>query len=54
MGTNAPGQSGDPASPHYADLFGPWSDGRYFPVLSSRAAVETVTEAKMQMRPRAE
>ena len=31
VGTNTPGQSGDPESPHYRDLFGLWARGRYFP-----------------------
>jgi acyl-homoserine lactone acylase PvdQ len=31
VGLNNPGQSGDPRSPHYCDLFEPWSRGKYFP-----------------------
>ena len=27
VGTNSPGQFGDPSSPHYRDLFGPWAEG---------------------------
>ncbi len=53
LGTNAPGQSGNPSSPHYADLFRPWSDGRYFPVLSTRAAVEPVTQTRLHLQPEA-
>lgn len=30
--TNAPGQSGDPRSPHYADLLPLWSSGQMFPL----------------------
>ncbi|MFB9907897.1 penicillin acylase family protein [Allokutzneria oryzae] len=37
---NTPGQSGDPASPHYRDLARLWSKGESFPLLYSRAAVE--------------
>ena len=37
VGTNTPGQSGDPESPHYRDLFEPWADGQYFPVVFARA-----------------
>lgn len=40
LGTNTPGQSGDPESPHYRDLFTLWAQGRYFPVLFSRSKVE--------------
>jgi penicillin amidase len=53
LGTNAPGQSGDPDSPHYDDLLGPWSKGRAFPVISSRSGVEAVTEATLQLLPHA-
>ncbi|GAB3060251.1 penicillin acylase family protein [Sediminivirga luteola] len=37
---NAPGQSGDPRSRHYADQFGPWLRGETFPLVYSRQAVE--------------
>jgi penicillin amidase len=47
VGTNTPGQSGDPDSPQYRDLFEPWASGRYFPVSYSRGKVESVTEAKL-------
>jgi len=46
VGTNTPGQSGDPSSPHYRDLFPIWAQGRYFPVLFSREKVEGVAEAR--------
>lgn len=41
---NTPGQSGDPRSPHYADLAENWSKGLYVPLLYSdeRIAEETV------------
>jgi penicillin G amidase len=51
VGTNTPGQSGDPDSPHYRDLFEPWALGRYFPVLYSRRKVESVTEARILLTP---
>ena len=51
LGTNSPGQSGDPASPHYRDLFELWVDGRYFPVLFSRAKVESAAEAATVLLP---
>ncbi len=51
VGTNAPGQSGDPASPHYSDLFRMWATGGYFPVAYSRSAVEAVTEAVTVLEP---
>jgi penicillin amidase len=33
---NSPGQSGDPDSPQYADLFKRWSRGAAFPLSSPR------------------
>lgn len=51
VGTNTPGQSGDPESPHYRDLFELWANDRYFPVFFSRARVEEVTEAKLLLEP---
>ena len=39
VGLNTPGQSGDPDSPHYRDLFPLWARGEYFPIAYSRAKV---------------
>jgi penicillin amidase len=52
LGTNTPGQSGDPDNVHYRDLYKPWAEGQYFPAYFSRAKVESVTEAKMVLVPR--
>lgn len=51
VGTNTPGQSGDPASPHYRDLFTAWANDRYFPVFYSRSAVESATESRLRLTP---
>ncbi len=51
IGTNSPGQSGDPDSPHYRDLFESWADGRYFPVAFWRQKVESVTRARLTLVP---
>ena len=48
---NSPGQSGDPDSPHYSDLFEAWSRGEAFPLYYSRECVETVTERRIRLRP---
>ena len=48
---NHPGQTGDPASPHYRDLAAMWRKGEYFPLAYSRAAVEEATERIIQMLP---
>ncbi|MCK2023338.1 penicillin acylase family protein [Microbacterium sp. kSW2-24] len=36
---NSPGQSGDPRSPHYDDLFADWVGGRTFPLVYSEDAI---------------
>ena len=51
VGTNTPGQSGDPRSPHYRDLFEEWALNRYFPVAFSRERVEAVAESRLQLAP---
>jgi penicillin amidase len=48
---NHPGQSGDPESPHYRDLAPLWSEGKYFPLLYSRNAVERATERVIRLLP---
>ena len=48
---NNPGQSGDPASPHYRDLFDLWARGKYFPIFFSRPKVESVMESKLMLQP---
>jgi len=51
LGLNNPGQSGDPSSPHYRDLFEIWSRGKYFPIFYTREKVESVTEERMPLTP---
>jgi penicillin amidase len=51
VATSAPGQSGQPASPHFDDLVPWWSEGRYFPLAWSRENVEAVTEAVLILVP---
>jgi len=51
LGTNSPGQSGNPDDPHYADLFEMWAKGEYFPVYFSRAKVESVAECIILLQP---
>jgi penicillin amidase len=48
---NAPGQSGDPFSPHYRDLFPLWAAGDFVPLLYSRAAVERDAETVLTVLP---
>ena len=51
VAVNVPGQSGQPGSPHYSDLIPLWSEGKYFPLLYSREAVEKETTDKLMLRP---
>lgn len=51
LGVNNPGQSGDPNSPHYRDLFDLWARGQYFPVLYSRNKVESVAGERLILHP---
>jgi penicillin G amidase len=51
VGTNAPGQSGDPEDPHYSDLLNPWAEGKYFPVYFSRAKIESAAEKTVRLVP---
>ncbi|NER09369.1 penicillin acylase family protein [Muriicola jejuensis] len=52
LGTNGPGQSGDPASPFYDNLFKPWAEDRYFPVYYSRDKIDSVAVEKLRINPR--
>ena len=49
--TNVPGESGNPDSPHYADLIDEWASGRYHPMPYSRLAVEQATEERITLLP---
>jgi penicillin amidase len=49
---NAPGQSGDPRSPHYRDLAPLWAKGEYFPMLYSDEAVEKAVEHRIVLSPK--
>lgn len=51
---NAPGQSGDPRSPHYRDLAPIWAEGKYVPMLYSRAAVDAAASHVIEMKPAAD
>jgi penicillin amidase len=51
VGTNCPGQSGNPESSHYKDMFKPWAEGQYFPVCFSREKVESSVEHIIMLNP---
>ncbi|HWK68574.1 MAG TPA: penicillin acylase family protein [Rhizobiaceae bacterium] len=44
---NLPGQSGNPASPHYRDLTEAWLNGEYMQLAYSASAVDAVTASRM-------
>jgi penicillin amidase len=48
---NTPGQSDDPVSPHYRDLFPLWAGGGYVPLRFSRGAVERDAETIIEVVP---
>ncbi|QYF94583.1 penicillin acylase family protein [Massilia sp. PAMC28688] len=48
---NTPGQSGDPASPHYRDLAASWAEGKYFPLLYSADAVKQAATQVIELTP---
>ena len=48
---NNPGQSGDPRSPHYKDLFEPWAADEAFPLLYTRPAILETAEARIELVP---
>jgi len=52
VGTNNPGQSGNPDSPHYSDLFEMWANGDYFPLLYTRARIEASAEEITILKPK--
>jgi penicillin amidase len=50
---NVPGASGQPGSPHYADLLPLWADGGYHPLPFSRRAVEANAADRLVLLPAA-
>jgi penicillin G amidase len=48
---NLPGNSNDPRSPHYRDLYAPWIRGEMQPMLFSRAAVNARAVGRTMLRP---
>lgn len=52
VGTNGPGQSGNPESPFYSNLFESWAKDEYFPIYYSRSKIESVTVHKTLLKPR--
>ncbi len=49
--TNSLGQSGDPQSVHYRDLFELWKKNLYFPLYFSKEKIESVKESSIRLLP---
>jgi penicillin amidase len=49
--TSVPGESGQPGSPHYADLLPLWAQGQYAPLAFTRKAVEKATRHRLLLEP---
>ncbi len=51
VGTNAPGQSGDPESPFYRNLAETWANDEYFPVYYSQQKIKANSVEKLVLSP---
>ncbi|MBC2838465.1 penicillin acylase family protein [Robiginitalea sp. SC105] len=51
-GMNSPGQSGNPQSPYYGNLFEPWARDQYFPLLYSKDSILRHADTRMTLVPR--
>lgn len=49
--TNAPGQSGNPESSFYKNLFELWANDQHFPVYFSREKIDKVVKEKIVLKP---
>jgi penicillin amidase len=49
--TSVPGQSAQPGSEYYGNLLPLWAEGKYFPLVYSRPAVERETAHLLWLRP---
>ena len=52
IGTNTPGQSGDPESPFYKNLFELWANDQYFPVYYSKKKIESIEAERIILSPK--
>lgn len=52
VATSAPGQSGQPSSPHFSDLAKLWADERYFSLSFSDSAVSANAETTLLLEPK--
>jgi penicillin amidase len=48
---NTPGQSGDPDSPFYRNLFNDWANDKYFPAFYSKDKINANTVERIELKP---
>ena len=53
VATNTPGQSGNPESPFYSNLFSDWAKDKYFPIYYSKEKIKSVTFKQTFLTPSA-
>jgi penicillin amidase len=51
IATNPPGQSGNPYSEFYGNLFESWAQNEYFPLYFSRSEIDSVTVYNTLLKP---
>ena len=54
LGINSPGQSGNPESPYYQNLYEMWANDRYFPLYYSRDSILKHAASKWVLQPKEE
>ena len=52
IATNSPGQSGDPSSPFYRNLYQDWANDKYFQLLYSKEKIESNLHSREVFNPR--
>ncbi len=52
LATNGPGQSGDPDSPFYRNLFESWAKDQYFPIYYSKRKIDSITVNRIILNPK--
>ena len=52
LGTNSPGQSGDPDSPFYSNLYEDWAKDVYFPMYFSLDKIKANSHSHLQLVPK--
>ena len=51
IGSNGPGQSGNPKSPFYKNLFESWANDQYFPIYFSRNKIDSIAFKTFILKP---